>query len=159
MKNLLENFAILLVGLLSLTIILLIVQYNMIEEDNTIEEIAYEIPQKKQESKKVKVNNYLQNLEGYGDDVNVKVDPTKEDRTNEVVVKSELGNNKLVEVVDDKAKNAYMENLEAYSKKAKEEKLDEIKPVDDSLDDPEKLDKQEIDDEIGMAIDAALEDL
>jgi len=37
MKNLLESFAILLVGLLSIGIVYLIVQYNMIDDQNFID--------------------------------------------------------------------------------------------------------------------------
>ena len=47
MKNLLENFAILLVGLLSIGIVYLIVQYNMIDDKNfidTLDKTAYEMP-------------------------------------------------------------------------------------------------------------------
>ena len=40
MKNLLESFAILLVGVLSLLIVFLIVQYNMIEDEVVEEEVA-----------------------------------------------------------------------------------------------------------------------
>jgi len=47
MKNLLESFAILLVGLLSIGIVYLIVQYNMIDDQNFIDPLdktAYEMP-------------------------------------------------------------------------------------------------------------------
>ena len=47
MKNLLESFAILLVGLLSIGIIYLFVQYNMIDDQNFIDPLdktAYEMP-------------------------------------------------------------------------------------------------------------------
>ena len=47
MKNLLESFAILLVTLLSIGIIYLIVQYNMIDDQNFIDPLdktAYEMP-------------------------------------------------------------------------------------------------------------------
>ena len=50
MKNVLESFAIFLVGLLSLLIIYFIVQYNMIE-DKMIEEIQYAVPDKKAKTK------------------------------------------------------------------------------------------------------------
>ena len=39
MKNVLENFAILLVGLLSIGVVYLIVQYNMIDDQNFIDEL------------------------------------------------------------------------------------------------------------------------
>jgi hypothetical protein len=47
MKNLLENFAILLVGLLSIGVVYLIVQYNMIDDQNFVDPLdktAYEKP-------------------------------------------------------------------------------------------------------------------
>jgi hypothetical protein len=47
MKNLLENFAILLVGLLSIGIIYLIIEYNSIDDKNFIDPLdktAYEMP-------------------------------------------------------------------------------------------------------------------
>lgn len=47
MKNLLESFAILLVGLLSIGIVYLIIQYNMIEDENFVDPLdktAYEMP-------------------------------------------------------------------------------------------------------------------
>jgi len=47
MKNLLESFAILLVGLLSIGIVYFIVQYNMIDDKNFIDPLdktAYEMP-------------------------------------------------------------------------------------------------------------------
>ncbi len=39
MKNVLESFAILLVGLLSIGVVYLIVQYNMIDDQNFIDEL------------------------------------------------------------------------------------------------------------------------
>lgn len=47
MKNLLESFAILLVGLLSIGIVYLIVQYNSIDDQNFVDPLdksAYEMP-------------------------------------------------------------------------------------------------------------------
>lgn len=47
MKNLLESFAILLVGLLSIGVVYLIVQYNMIDDQNFVDPLdktAYEMP-------------------------------------------------------------------------------------------------------------------
>ena len=158
MKNVLESFAILLVGLLSLAIVYLIVQYNLVDDSDAIDEIAYEIPQKKKVSTQAKAVDYLQNLEGY-EDVDVKVDATKENTANTVVVKSEIATDELGAAVEDKSKSSYMENLENYADKAQEEKLDTIAPTADGVGDPEKLDQEEIVDEIGMAIDAALDDI
>ena len=47
MKNLLESFAILLVGVLSIGVVYLIVQYNMIDDQNFVDPLdktAYEMP-------------------------------------------------------------------------------------------------------------------
>ena len=158
MKNLLESTAILFVGLLSLAIVYFIVQYNMIEDDSLEENIAFEVPNKKI-TEKEKTSDYLNSLEGYGDDTDVKVDATKEDTTNTVVVKSELNKDEIGTVIDDKSKTTYMKNLENYAKTAEKEKLDEVKPVADDSGEPEKLPEEEVVDEIGMAIDAALEDI
>lgn len=163
MKNLLESFAVVLVGILSLAIVFLIVQYNLIEDDNLVEEIAVIVPQKKV-TRKENVKSYLDSLEGYGDDRDVKVDATKESTLNKVVVKSELQKDDIDEVIDDKAKTSYMQNLENYAKKAEKEKLDTVKnpehvPEKDISAEPEKLPQDEIVDEIGMAIEAALDDL
>jgi len=156
MKNLMERFAILFVSILSLAIVFFIVQYNRIDDDSIMDELAYELPQKKV-STQAKASNYLDNLEGYGDDTDVQVDSTKEDTTNTVVVMSELNKDDLGAVVDDKLKSSYMENLEKYADTAEKENLDKAKPVADNSGEPEKLPEEEVVDEIGMAIDAALE--
>lgn len=153
MKNLFENFAILLVGLLSVAIVFWIVQYNMIEDSDMIEDIEYEVV-KKDVSSKEKTTTYLQNLEGY-EDVDVQVDATKETRTNTVVVKSELNNDALDAVVEDKSKSSYTQNLKNYKEPRKEEMTVD---TEDNNEEPEPL-APEIEDEIGMAIDAALNDL
>jgi len=155
MKNMLENFALFLVILLSLGIGYLIFQYNSIEEESS-EDIASLI-KKTQTTSKAKKNTYLDSLEGYGDDTDVEVDARQEDTINKVIVKSEIIKDELGTVVDDKTKSTYMQNLENYANEAKENKLDTLKPVKDNLDDPEKLAQDEIEDDIGMAIDAALD--
>jgi len=169
MKNLLEGFAVLLVGVLSLLIVFLIVQYNMIEEE-VVEEIVFTAPVKTEESKKAKAANYLDSLEGYGGDVDVKVDATKENLVNTVAVKSELTKDELGQAVNDKSKSSYMENLASYQVEVENEEQEEsVKKAMEAVhpkttevkdpEDPEKLPEDEIDDEIGMAIDAALDDL
>jgi preprotein translocase subunit SecF len=161
MKNLLESFAILLVGLLSVSIIYWIVQYSMIADEDMTEEINYEVPEKKQASKKAKTTDYLQNLEGY-EDVDVQVDATKENRANTVVVKSELSKDALGDAVEDKSRSSYTENLENYAEPEKEEvavEVEEVKPVADTASDPDLPEQKEVTDEIGMAIDAALDDI
>ena len=161
MKNLLESFAVLVVGILSLLIVYLIVQYNMIEEE--VEEVVITKPVKAEETKKAKTKNYLESLEGYGGDVDVKVDATKENLVNTVAVQSEEVNDEIGEAVEDKAKSSYMENLANYA----EPEVEAAKPAKEEIatsevkdpNDPEKLPQDEIEDEIGIAIDAALEDL
>jgi len=158
MKNLLESMAILFVGLLSLAIVYFIVQYNMIEDDSIVDDIAFEVPKKKI-TEEAKTSDYLNSLEGYGDDKDVKVDATKDDTTNTVMVKSELNKDEIGTVIDDKSKSTYMQNLEKYADEAEKEKLDEVKPVVDHSGEPEKLPEEEVEDEIGKAIDAALDGL
>ena len=161
MKNLLESFAILLVGLLSVSIIYWIVQYSMIVDADMIEEIEYEVPAKKPVSIKAKTTDYLQNLEGY-EDVDVKVDATKESHTNTVVVTSELAGDALGDVVEDKSKSSYTENLENYAEPEKEEvavEVEEVKSAADTASDPDMPEQEEVTDEIGTAIDAALDDI
>ncbi len=167
MKNLLESFAVLLVGVLSLLIIFLIVQYNMIEEE-AAEEIVFTSPVKTKESKKAQAASYLDSLEGYGEDVDVKVDATKENLVNTVTVQSELTTDELGSAVADKSKSSYLENLASYETEAENDAQEETikkamegtkKAVVVDPSDPEKLAEDEIEDEIGMAIDAALDDL
>jgi len=155
MKNLLESFAVLLVGLLSLLIVYFIVQYNMIE-DQVIEDVDYAVTDTKDKAK----DNYLDSLEDYGDDEDVDVDVTEESTVNTVEVRTEEKDNDLEDVVNDKSKSSYMKNLENYADTAKKEKLDEVKPdAKDHVGEPEKLEQVEIVDEVGMAIDSALNDL
>jgi hypothetical protein len=167
MKNILESFAIMLVGLFSLLIVFLIVQYNMIEEEG-VEEIVFATPATTKESKKAKTSNYLDSLEGYGGDVDVKVDARKESTANTVAVASELASDELGSAVADKSKSSYMENLANYEVVAENDAQEEtIKKamegtkhavvVDPS--DPEKLEHDEITDEVGMALDSLLDDL
>ena len=160
MKNLLESFAILLVGLLSVSIVYWIVQYSMIADEEMLEELVeYQESQNKKAPKKDEATDYLQNLEGY-EDVDVKVDATKETSTNRVVVKSELNTDELGAAVEDKSKSSYTENLENYVEPEKEEvvEVEEAKPAADTATDPE-LPTEEVSDEIGMAINAALDGL
>ena len=167
MKNLLESFAVLLVGILSLAIVFFIVQYNMIKDDSIMEEITFEAPEKKVTTKE-KTSSYLDSLEGYGDDTDVKVDATKESTVNKVVVISELRKDDLGAVVDDKSKASYMENLANYANDSENTAQEEtVKKAMEATQkkqvlkkgEPEKLPQDEIVDEIGMAIDAALDDL
>jgi hypothetical protein len=156
MKNLLENFALLIVALLSITIIFFIVQYNLIEDEDSTEVLLFE---EKVTSKKVKTKNYLDALEGYGDDSDVKVDSEKENNTNTLEVESELREDALDIVIDDKSKSAYMENLSNYSETEVKSKVTEkdSKPQKHSPNpsgEPKKLKYDKVVDEVGMAIDA-----
>jgi preprotein translocase subunit SecF len=147
MRNLLENIAVFLVVLLALSIVALIVKYNMIEDDN-LEDVIYTMPVVKKESKKEKVNNYLKEMENYAD-VDVKVNPTKEDTTNRIMVKSEQKEGSI----DSAVKDTYVEKLENYAedenKQVEVEKSDNIQ---NELE-PTPPEKKEIVDKIGMALD------
>lgn len=148
MRNLFENVAVLFVILLSLIIIALIVKYNMIEDD-TLEEVSYTLPVAKKVSKKESTNDYLNEMEHYSD-VDVKVDPTQQDSTNKVVVKSEQKEHSI----EDAVKDDYVEKLEQYTDENPKAAVEVQSPV--VQDEPEKLEKDESDDEVGMAIDAVL---
>jgi len=152
MKNILENVAVTTVVILFLFIIALIVRYNMIDDGSVVEDITQDLPVVKEESRKAKTTNYLQNLESYTD-VDVKVDPTKVNTANTVQVTSELAKDEIVSAVEGTNKSGYVDSLENYADKADEEKEEE-KTEDDKV----KLDQDEIVDEIGDAIGAALED-
>ncbi len=162
MKNILENVAVATVVVLFLVIIALIVRYNMIDDEYVVDEITLELPAVKEESKKAKTTNYLQNLESYTD-VDVKVDPTKENSANRVKVSSELVQDAIGSAIENTDKSTYVDSLKNYadktdadtSAKAKTKKeLQEEKTEDDKV----KLDQEEIVDEIGMAIGDALAD-
>jgi len=155
MKNLLESFAVSLVLILSLAIIFFIVQYNLIEDDSMMEEITFTAPQKKKTTAE-KTKSYLDSLEGYGDDTDVKVDATKESTVNKVIVKSEESGNAIGDVIEDKSKDSENNAQEETVEKAMETIP---KKVVREHGEPEKLPQDEIVDEIGMAIDAALDDL
>ena len=163
MKNMLENVAITTVVVLFLLIITLIVQYNMVDDSNLVDEVAYEIPTAKKESKKAKTTNYLQNLESYTD-VDVKVDPTKVNTANTVQVTSELAKDDIGSAVGAIDKSAYVGSLTNYADTKDINKKDKVKTdvqikEEKTEDDKVKLDQEEIVDEIGMAIGAALEDI
>ncbi len=162
MKKMLENIAIATVVILFLLIIALIVRYNMIDDGDMVDEMLQELPVVKEESKKAKTTNYLQNLESYTD-VDVKVDPTKVNNTNRVEVRSELTKDAIGSAVENTDKSGYVESLTKYtdkkdaSKKEKEKTAKELKE-EKTEDDKVKLDQDEIVDEIGMAIGDALAD-
>lgn len=159
----LESVAIGTVVVLFLFIVALIVQYNMIDEDNVVDEITQELTVEKKVSKKAKASNYLQNMESYTD-VDVKVDPTKENTANRVQITSELANDDIGSAVGNTDQTGYVDSLKNYADKKSTDKKDTAK-TDQEIkeekieDDKVKLDQEEIVDEIGDAIGAALEDI
>ena len=162
MKNILENVAVTIVVILFLFIIALIVRYNMIDDGSVVEDIAQEIPVVKEESKKAKTTNYLQNLESYTD-VDVKVDPTKVNTANTVQITSELANDAIGSAVEDTDKSSYVDSLKEYTEKKDADQKEIAKTEkeiaeEETEDDKVKLDQEEIVDEIGMAIGDALAD-
>ncbi len=129
-KTLGENFAVMMVVLLFGIVIALVVHYNMIEETGTVAFTA--IPEEKPAKAKKQTKAYLQSLESYGEDIDVKVDPTKETQKNTVKVTSELIKDDLEKALKtDETKN-YLKSLENYSdgkkSKIKTERLEDIKP-------------------------------
>jgi hypothetical protein len=105
MKNIFETFAIMLVGFLSLFLVYLVIEFNLINDDEVETNIAYEEANATEvkENHNVKINRYLLNMEAYSDK-DVAVDATQEDKTNSVQVISELTKDKLTEAInsDDK---------------------------------------------------------
>jgi len=156
MKKLFENIALFLVLVLSVLMVFLVVQYNLVDDGDHMETISYKKSTKNIETIKDKRTNYLQNLEGYTD-VDVEVDARQESMTNTVVIKSELNKDAISSTVEDHSKSSYMENLKEYSQKSEDEKLDTMTPLDDDIGEPQKLEQEEVEDTIGMAIDALIE--
>lgn len=105
---------------LSIILVGLVVQYNLIEDDT-----KYENRVEKENKKEIK--KYLENLEGYTEKKIEVKDATKEDFTNSVVIEAE-----------------------------QEDALD--KAIREEGKDPMLLDKEEINDTIGIALDS-LDDL
>lgn len=152
MKNRLENVAVAAVVVLFLFIITLIVRYNMLDSESAVEHIAQVLPAVKEASGKAKTADYLQDLESYTD-VDVKRDPTKVNTANRVQVTSELAQDDIQSAVETTGKNSYVESLENYADRQARDKEEET-----TQEDKVKLDREEIVDEIGIAIDDALAD-
>jgi len=93
MRQILEHFSLVLVGILSMILVYLIVQYNLINNEVVIENIKVNNankPEKLKIKKTVKTNDYLKNIEKYRD-VDVSVNKSKnETNMNTVKVKSEI---------------------------------------------------------------------
>ena len=125
MKNLMENFAVGLVILLSLGVLGLVIQYNLISTDeDTQTNYAPEVIQSLQSQNETteKKTSYLDTLEGY-EDVDVKVDPTEEEsNANIAVVKVETKKEGVVQTIGSAIQNVekkenYVSNLEGYEEK------------------------------------------
>jgi len=163
MKNMLEGTAITAVIVLFLFIIALIVQYNMINDGSAADDMIEVVPSVKKESKKAKTSNYLENLETYTD-VDVKVDPTKVNNANRVQVRPELAKDAIGSAVENTDKSHYVDSLKDYADEKTIDQKDKVKTAEEikeetAEDDKVKLDQEEIVDEIGNAIGAALEDI
>ncbi|SFV62466.1 hypothetical protein MNB_SV-13-1856 [hydrothermal vent metagenome] len=143
MKNLIENVALLLVVLLMIAIVFFIVQFNLIEDENTFEVLKTE--QNTSMKNTVKRKSYLNTLEGYGNDTEVNVDARKENDINIVRIQSELSDDILGDTIDDSSKNAYTQNIEKYSDSASKE---------DNTGKAKKVEKEKNLEEVGLAIDA-----
>lgn len=120
MKNTLENIAVGLVFILSLTVVGLVVQYNMIDTG----EQAFKDPDvtrslQSETNKETKTASYLDSLEGY-EDVDVKVAaPAEESTANIAVVATEstdegLEGNIGTAVENVEKKESYVSNLADY---------------------------------------------
>jgi Na+-transporting methylmalonyl-CoA/oxaloacetate decarboxylase gamma subunit len=131
MKRIIENLAVMMLVLLFLVIIVLVVRYNMIEEASSN---MIQIPETVtvEEMKKVEKKDYLNSLESYGEDVDVKVDPTKETHKNTVKIISELTEDELEDALKTDEKKNYLKSLESYSntkkRHVKTENLEDVKP-------------------------------
>jgi len=152
MNKLIENILVIVSGFLLIAIVVLIVLYNT-QDDTKQNDTFFETSSIASIVKKDNKINYLKNLEGYSD-VNVKVDPKKRNSSNIVDVQEEKVKNNISYVVDDKSKSSYMENLENYNS-------DSNVTINSTIEEEEEEDSEKtgIIDEIGMAIDAALDDI
>ena len=98
MKNIIDNIAIFLVILFSVALVVLIVQYNLLEE-KSIEQLIIN-PPIDIESKKVEQKmDYLKKMEAYKE-VNVQVNPKDEKAFNNIKVKSEMTQDKLNVIIE-----------------------------------------------------------
>ncbi len=131
MKKLIENLAVTMVMLLFIVVIALVIKYNMINDSS---DERFDVPETvvKTETKKEKTAQYLNSLESYGDDVDVKVDPTKEENKNVVKVTSELADDAIDDALKADEKQDYVHTLESYSegstKASKTSELEDVTP-------------------------------
>ena len=131
MKKVIENMVVALVLLLFLVVIALVVKYKMIDDGSDDTFIVPETVVKK-ETKQEQTKEYLNTLESYGDDVDVEVDPTKEENKNVVKVTSELAEDELDDALKADEKKDYVKKLENYSDDKKSadtsESLEDVSP-------------------------------
>jgi lipopolysaccharide export LptBFGC system permease protein LptF len=151
MNRIIENILVVVAGFLLVAILVLIVLYNT-QNDNMQNDIFVEESTSENVVKKDNKIDYLKNLEGYSD-VNVDVDPQKRNSSNIVDVKEEKIKSNISYVVDDKSKSSYMENLENYDSDSN------VTINNKDNEEEDETEKTGIIDEIGMAIDAALDDI
>ena len=148
MKKIIENLAVTMVLLLFIVVIALVIKYNMIN-DSTDDTFVVPETVVKKETKQEQTKAYLNTLESYGDDVDVKVDPTKEETKNVVKVTSELAEDELDDALKTDEKKEYVKKLENYSDEKKSadtsEALEDVAP-----------EKAENGDNIGSELDAIL---
>ncbi len=113
MKLSFEKVLISLVAVVFALVIYLVVSYNMIQQDVRIADV---IPEEtlRQPSQSDTTKSYLDALESYGEDKDVKVDPTEERHVNTVKVNAEIEETDIDKVVETNAKEAYEKALEAY---------------------------------------------
>jgi len=102
MKNIVENVALMLVVVFSIAIVVLIVQYNLLEDEN-IEYLDQGTSVVKKLSKEQETTEYLKELESYKE-VNSKVNPRQESHLNQVKVKPEITKDKLNALIESKEK-------------------------------------------------------
>jgi len=162
MKNIIENIAITLLILLFMFIVAMIIQYKIIDDESNIKKSYVSITEKVEVLPKTKRDNYLESLETYTE-VDVDVDPRKEKHVNRVEITSELAKDEMETAISNANKSTfYEENLNNYSKKIKvkthSKTAAELKK-EQTEDEKVKLEHDEIEDEIGKAIGAALEDI
>jgi hypothetical protein len=146
MKKLIDNLAVVMVLILFFILVVLIVQYTTIGEGKS--PAFLEIPQE-QTAQQDETKNYLDTLESYGEDKDVKVDPTKETHKNTVKITSELTEDELEDALKTDEKKNYLKSLERYSDEKKStvktQKLEDVKP-----------EKEQNNDTIGDELDSIL---
>jgi len=151
-KNIIDNIAITLLILLFMFIVAMIIQYKIIDNVSSIEPSYVSVFKEEKVLPKEKRENYLESLETYTE-VEVEVDPRKDQHINRVEITSEIANNEMELAISNAHKSTFIvEKLNIPKKKSKI--VNRIK-----TDDEIRLEHEKIADEIGIAIGAALEDI